>query len=156
MIAWFDFNHGNSIYEKKIEQMPSKFMMMSTCAFWIMLISSLILFSNYTIMCTSNINLFKRMYQWCQHEMCGKYCDFCNFFPSYRVRRKHSSPVNESSKMANRKKNRVVLKFGRIVEGNVLNNILKVPAGRRWAGGRGGIWRGLFPVFPKYLKNYAS
>ena len=44
---------------------------------------------------------------------------------------KKVSPVNEGSKMANRKKNRVVLKFGRIVEGNVLNNILKVPAGRR-------------------------
>ena len=29
------------------------------------------------------------------------------------------------------KKNRVVLKFGRIVEGDVLNNILKVPADRR-------------------------
>ena len=44
------------------------------------------------------------------------------------------SPVNEGSKMANRKKkkkNRLVLKFGRIVEGNVLNNILKAPAGRR-------------------------
>ena len=35
------------------------------------------------------------------------------------------------------KKNRVVLKIGRIVEGNVLNNILKVPAeeGEREAGG---------------------
>ena len=29
------------------------------------------------------------------------------------------------------KKNRVVLKIGRIVEGNFLNNILKVPAGKR-------------------------
>ena len=29
------------------------------------------------------------------------------------------------------KKNRVVLKIGRIVERNVLNNILKAPAGRR-------------------------
>ena len=29
------------------------------------------------------------------------------------------------------KKNRVVLKIGRIVEGNALKNILKVPAGRR-------------------------
>ena len=66
------------------------------------------------------------------------------------------SPVNGGLKMANRKKNRVVLKIGRIVEGNALNNILKVPAGRRWAGGRGEIWRELFPLFPKYLKNYAS
>ena len=41
------------------------------------------------------------------------------------------SPVNEGSKIANRKKNRVVLKIGRIVEGKVLNNILKVLAGRR-------------------------
>ena len=41
------------------------------------------------------------------------------------------SPVNGGLKMANRKKNRVVLKIGRIVEGNALNNILKVPAGRR-------------------------
>ena len=30
--------------------------------------------------------------------------------------------------MANRKKSRVVLKFGRIAEANVLKNILKVPA----------------------------
>ena len=37
----------------------------------------------------------------------------------------HGSPV----KIAKiEKKNRVVLKIGRIVEGNVLNNILKVPA----------------------------
>ena len=42
-----------------------------------------------------------------------------------------NSPVNEDSKMANRKQNRVALKFGRIVEGNILNNILKVPNNRR-------------------------
>ena len=47
------------------------------------------------------------------------------------LNRSLNSPVNEGSKMANRKKNRVVLKFGRFVEENVLNNILKVPAGRR-------------------------
>ena len=67
------------------------------------------------------------------------------------------SPVNEGSKMANRNKNRVVLKFGRIVERSVLNNILKVPADRRWAGtGEGAFDEGFFPVFHKYLKNYAS
>ena len=48
--------------------------------------------------------------------------------------------------------NRVVLKFGRIVEENVLKNILKVPAEGRLIGGLGA----LFPVFLKYFKNYKS
>ena len=42
------------------------------------------------------------------------------------------SPVNEGSKMGNRKKKSCSFEFGRIVEGNVLNNMLKVPACRRW------------------------
>ena len=41
------------------------------------------------------------------------------------------------------------MKFGKIVEGNVLNNILNCPAD----GGEQGIQKGLFQVFPKYLKK---
>ena len=50
------------------------------------------------------------------------------------------------------KKNHVVSKFDRIIEENVLKNILKVPAEGRLIRG----WGGLFPVFLKYLKNYKS
>ena len=42
-----------------------------------------------------------------------------------------NSPVNECSKMASRKKYSVVLKFGKIVDGNVLNNMPKVCVDRR-------------------------
>ena len=41
-----------------------------------------------------------------------------------------SNPV-KIAKKERKKKKCVVWKFGRIVEGNVLNNILKVPADRR-------------------------
>ena len=52
------------------------------------------------------------------------------------------------------KKNRVFAKFGRIVEENVLNNILKVSADRRWAEGRGGAFeRGFLQFFLNNLKT---
>ena len=57
---------------------------------------------------------------------------FCKYSTIDLLARKEDT-INNPVKIAKieKKKNCVVLKIGRIVEGNVLNNILKVPASRR-------------------------
>ena len=51
------------------------------------------------------------------------------------LRRTHTYMTGKKgSKMINRKKNCVIMKFGRIAKGNVMNNLRKIPP----MGGRGG------------------